>query len=106
MYIRVKDQGGALAFVLVKSEREGTKVRQRFVCHLGSFPKGHDQRAQDLVFCAFLHNMHYEMHRLDLNPVVRSRLYEIIWEKIGKTRKRLRHEAKGRLQCLKLSCRF
>jgi hypothetical protein len=26
MYVRVKEQGGSLAFVLVKSVREGTKV--------------------------------------------------------------------------------
>ncbi len=53
MYVRVKTQGGSRAFVLVESVREGTKIRQRFVCHLGSFPKGHDLRTQDLAFCAF-----------------------------------------------------
>lgn len=97
MYIRVKDQGGSLAFVLVKSEREGAKVRQRFVCHLGSFPKGHDMRTPDFAFCAFLRKMHHEVHRLGLNPVVRQRLYDRIWGKVRQVRKQLRHEAKGRL---------
>lgn len=97
MYVRVKEQGGSLAFVLVKSVREGAKVRQRFVCHLGSFPKGHDLRTPDLAYCAFLRKLHHEVHRLELHPAARERLYERIWETVGKTRKRLRDGAKRRL---------
>jgi hypothetical protein len=53
MFVRVKDQGGSLAFVLVKSERDGVKVRQTFICYLGSFPKNHDLTKLDMAYCGF-----------------------------------------------------
>jgi len=97
MFVRVKEQGGSLAFVLVKSEREGAKIKQRFICHLGSFPKGHDLTTYDWAYSCFLQKMHLEVGRLDLNPIRKRKLYETIWGKIGKARKQLRHEAKRRL---------
>lgn len=97
MCVRVKEQGGSRAFVLVKSEREGTKVRQKFVCHLGGFPKGHDLTTYGWAYSCFLRKMHHEVHRLDLNPIQRRRLYEKISHKLGRVRKQLRHEAKRRL---------
>ena len=97
MYIRVKDQGSSYAFVLVKSVREGSRVRQRFVCHLGSFPKGHDFRTLDRAYCDFLRTMHAAVRRLDLRPLHKRNLHEKIFAALAQARKRHGHGAKRRL---------
>lgn len=97
MYVRVKEQGGTLAFVLVKSVREGSKVRQKFVCHLGSFPKGHDFRTLDQAYCRFLQTMHAAVGRLNLRPLHKRNLYGKISDALRKARRRHGHGAKRRL---------
>ncbi len=97
MFVRVKDQGGALAFVVVKSVCEGGKVRQKFVCHLGSFPEGHDLKTLDLAYCRFLGTMHAAVGRLNLRPIHKRNLYGKISDALRKARKRHGHGAKGRL---------
>ena len=97
MYIRVKTQGGSRAFVLVESVREGKKVRQKFICHLGSFPVDHDLKTYDFAYSCFLQKMHREVGLLNLPPIHKKNLYSKISDKLRQVRKQVRHEAKGRL---------
>lgn len=97
MFVRVKDQGRTLAFVVVKSVREGGKVRQKFVCHLGSFPKGHDFKTLDLAYCRFLQTMHAAVGRLNLRPIHKRNLYGKVAAALGKARRQHGHGAKRRL---------
>ncbi len=97
MFVRVKDQGSSFAFVVVESVREGSKVRQKFVCHLGSFPKGHDFRTLDLTYCRFLGTMHAAVGRLNLRPIHKRNLYGKVSAALRKARERHRDETKRRL---------
>lgn len=97
MYVRVKTQGGSRAFVLVESVREGHKVRQKFICHLGSFPLDHDLKTYDYAYSCFLRKMHHEVGLLNLPPIHKKNLYRKVSDKLGQVRKQVRDERKGRL---------
>lgn len=94
MYIRWKkrkwkDGRGILDAVLVKSCRDGTKVKQQFIKNLGyiSTEISHEDLKYGIAEHRFIENVKYHLERSDLDLSQREKIEGMARKKFGETHK-------------------